>query len=316
MRFIRQASEGLNHWWRYVLVFVAIVIGYSIGQLPLGAALHRVSTETGRDFNELLNAFAANPNFTEYGISNNNGLLLLLMSFIFAMPVFFYAFISLHKRSFVSLINPLKKVNWKKIIFGFILWVLLAAIAEGIMYGIDPSNYTWQFNLRSFLFLLFIALFLIPIQTSFEELVFRGYLMQLGGLVFKLPIVPILITAILFGAIHLGNPEIGKYGLVPMELYFISAGLFLGIITILDDGMELALGVHAGTNIFGAVGVSYSGGALQTDSLLRMQSIDPINAVIVFLVCAILFSIICAKRYSWPSVASLFRNHDITHNNA
>ena len=45
-------------------------------------------------------------------------------------------------------------------------------------YLISPENYEINFKLKEFLILLIIAVCLIPIQTSVEEIVFRGYLMQ------------------------------------------------------------------------------------------------------------------------------------------
>ena len=48
--------------------------------------------------------------------------------------------------------------------------------------------------------------------------------------------------------------------------YFISA-VFLGFITVVDQGLEQAIGIHAATNIYGAVIVGYQGAILQTDCL-------------------------------------------------
>jgi len=93
-----------------------------------------------------------------------------------------------------------------------------------------------------------------------------------------------------------------------MQFYYVSAGLFLGLITILDDSLDLALGVHAATNIFGALILSYEGGAMQTDSLFKTSTIDPIVMSIAFIATAIIFILICYKRYNWPSLQSLFQD--------
>ncbi|MEL6867899.1 MAG: CPBP family glutamic-type intramembrane protease, partial [Bacteroidota bacterium] len=73
---------------------------------------------------------------------------------------------------------------------------------------------------------------------------------------------PLLITSALFGAMHLLNPEIKAFGLGLMMTYYITFGLFLGIISLMDNSLDLALGIHAATNIFGAAIVTFDGSAL------------------------------------------------------
>ena len=52
-----------------------------------------------------------------------------------------------------------------------------------IGYFMTPENYVYNFKLKEFLILSVIAILLVPVQTTVEELVFRGYLMQgFGGL--------------------------------------------------------------------------------------------------------------------------------------
>ena len=58
-----------------------------------------------------------------------------------------------------------------------------------------------------FLPFLFLALILIPIQTSAEELFFRGYVLQGIGLHWKNIWVLSTISGLLFGLPHLLNPE-------------------------------------------------------------------------------------------------------------
>ena len=52
-----------------------------------------------------------------------------------------------------------------------------------IDYQSSPENYVFNFELKPFLILVAIAIILIPLQTSFEEYLFRGYLMQGIGVV-------------------------------------------------------------------------------------------------------------------------------------
>ena len=60
---------------------------------------------------------------------------------------------------------------------------------------------------KPFLILSLIVIFLIPIQTSWEEYVFRGYLMQGIGGIIKNKWIPLLTTSLLFGFLHYWNPR-------------------------------------------------------------------------------------------------------------
>jgi len=84
-----------------------------------------------------------------------------------------------------------------------------------------------------------------------------------------------------------------------MMFYYIGAGVFLGLITIWDDRLELALGVHAATNFLGAVFMGYTGAAIQTESLFKTDALNVVQMVIAFYIGAIIFTLICKRKYGW-----------------
>ncbi len=159
-----------------------------------------------------------------------------------------------------------------------------------------------NFNLVPFLILCFIAIIFVPLQTSFEEYLFRGYLMQGIGVIVKNKWVPLIITSAVFGLLHFANPEVDKLGSVIM-VYYIGTGLFLGIMTLMDEGMELSLGFHAANNLFTALLVTADWTAFQTHSILKDMS-DPSEMAMgeifvpVFIVFPILL-LILSKIYGW-----------------
>src|SRR5690606_14213070 len=125
------------------------------------------------------------------------------------------------------------------------LIAITTIILTTIDYYTNPQDYVWQFEAVPFLIMAAIAILLVPLQTAFEEYMFRGYLMQGIGILVKNRWIPLLLTSVIFGALHYANPEVDKIGSVLMY-YYIGTGLFLGIITLMDEGLELALGFHAG----------------------------------------------------------------------
>jgi hypothetical protein len=158
----------------------------------------------------------------------------------------------------------------------------------------------------SFLFLILITFTLLPIQTSFEEFLFRGYFMQAFGSLARNKWIALIISTILFAGVHSMNPEIAEYGFWNMLPYYLIAGLFLGYITIMDNGLELALGVHAATNMFGSLFVTYEGAALQTGTLFKTTEVNPLLLSFVFLVLSIIFILFASKKFNWPNPISHF----------
>src|SRR5690606_22038475 len=96
--------------------------------------------------------------------------------------------------------------------------------------------------------------------------------------------------------------EVDKLGPIIM-VYYIGTGLFLGIMTLMDEGMELALGFHAANNLFTALLVTADWTAFQTHSILKDLS-DPTAAEVsdVVIPVCVLFPFILfilSKMYSW-----------------
>ena len=168
----------------------------------------------------------------------------------------------------------------------------------------NPDGYVNNFKLIPFLILCVIAILLVPLQTSFEEYFFRGYLMQGIGLIAKNKWVPLFITSIAFGLLHIANPEVEKLGYIIL-VYYIGTGFFLGITTLMDEGLELSLGFHAANNLFTALLVTADWTAFQTHSIFKDIS-DPTQVGVgeivipVFIIFPILLFIF-SKKYKWTN---------------
>ena len=174
----------------------------------------------------------------------------------------------MHPQSIRSLTTAREKIDWNRVLYAFILWGALTVGLTLLDYLISPESYVLNLNWPAFLKLAIVAILLIPLQTSFEEYLFRGHMMQGLGIMFKNRWVPLLVTSSIFGLMHLGNPEVEKLG-PGIMVFYIGTGLFLGIITLMDEGMELALGFHAANNLVTALLVTADWTAFQTDSILK-----------------------------------------------
>ena len=100
------------------------------------------------------------------------------MLFMFVWFSFFnYCIKYIHKRTITSLVTSRNKIDWKRFWFGFFTWGIFVSITFIGIY-LSPENYTWNFKAKPFFILLAISFLFIPLQTSLEELLFRGYFMQ------------------------------------------------------------------------------------------------------------------------------------------
>lgn len=81
----------------------------------------------------------------------------------------------------------------------------------------------------------------IPLQASGEEFLFRGTLMQALGAWLRWPSVPIVITAVVFGAVH----ALPLQGFIAITTF----GLVAGWLTIRTGGLEAAVALHVLNNV-------------------------------------------------------------------
>ncbi len=233
----------------------------------------------------------------------NQNLFLMLLPFVGMILAVFFATKFIHKNSLRDLTTSREKIDWSRVFFAFALWGSISAFMIGIDYlFISPENYEWNFKYEQFLILFLIVITLLPIQTSAEEYLFRGYLMQGIGIASGNRWLPLILTSIAFGLMHYANPEIAKFGNV-VFVFYIGSGLFAGIMTLMDEGIELALGWHAANNMVAALLVTADWTALQTHSVLKDISNPetmPLGEVLVpVLVFFPAILLVFANKYGW-----------------
>ena len=295
MNYIEQAYKGKNEWWRYLLAIITIFLGWQfLGVIPLFMAAYNHSDDLGELIRSSENAFG------DLGINSNLYLFVMLLTFVFGLLFLLFSVKKIHLRSIRSLITSRDKVDWKRVIFGFSMWFLLSLFSLVLDYVISPEHYVYNFKPEPFLILVVITFVFMPLQTSFEELLFRGYLMQGIGVWFKNAAVPFLFTSIVFGLMHGFNPEVEKLGYIIL-VYYIATGFLFGIITLMDDGSELALGMHAANNIVASIFVTVNWSAFQTDALFVDIS-EPSLSVYMFVPVFIIYPIVIiylSRKYEW-----------------
>jgi membrane protease YdiL (CAAX protease family) len=297
MNYIQQAFKGNSEWYHWILTIILVFFGWQIlGVIPLviAAIIH------SGNMTEFANAAA--DNFMNLGINKNLFLFLMLFTFVVGLISLIIGVKFIHKRTIASLVTSRKNIDWKRFWFGFLSWGILVVILSVAGILLAPENYTYNFNAKPFFTLVAISVLIIPLQTSLEELLFRGYFMQGIGALAKNRWVPLIITSVCFGLLHGANPEVQKLGYITM-VFYIGTGFFYGITTLMDEGTELALGLHAANNIFAAFLITTDWSVLQTDALF-IDTSEPsvtwemfVPVIVIYPLMLLMFS----KKYGWKN---------------
>jgi membrane protease YdiL (CAAX protease family) len=293
--FIEQGIKKSNEFWKYILGSILIIAASTVGQIPLGLAVANKK-------NLKSHHIPANTNEALKLLDSNISLFLMMLTFVFGFIGFAFVVKYFHKQTLLSVTTSRSKVDFKRVFFSFGIWTLFTIASTLITFYFSPGSLVWNFKPIPFAILFIIATLLIPIQTSTEEYIFRGYLMQGFANLSKNKWFPLLMTSLIFGSMHILNPEVDKIGYWVL-VYYIGTGLFLGVLTLMDEGLELSLGFHAANNLITALLVTSDWTALQTNSLYKDVS-TPGGMWEIFIPVFVIYPIILvifSKKYRWTN---------------
>ena len=260
-RYLSLAREGRNHWWRYALG-VALILAFWIvlGFLPYAAIasvypLDRLLTYAALNFS----------------------IIMMLLGLAVVMRF-------LHRRRLMSLVTPERALDWKRIAQGAAVWGAFGLAFAFIEHLLYPDRYYLSFDPEVFFPFAALVLVVTPIQTTTEELLFRGYAMQGLGLIMRRPALIAVGSAAIFTLPHLLNPEVQEHGALLVGLSYFAIGLLLAAVTLRDGRLELAIGIHAANNLLLALVANYEGSVLTTESIFTARELDPVYSLITLVI--------------------------------
>lgn len=293
--FFEKAHEGRNGWWRWLLTILITLAALMLANIPLFMFLGMEAERLG------VNAEQFDLGAPPPGIDRNLFFALFLIPFVVGFFALWLCIRLLHAKPFLSAITGRPRFDWRRAAIAFAVWFLL--LGAGSFAFLPAGSYTFQFDASVFWPLLLIALALIPIQGAFEEIFFRGYLMQGLSLLAKNKIVPLIVVTALFTLVHAGNPEFSENQLRIGLSYLVVAALF-GLTAVMDDGLEVPCGVHAANNIFGAVVLrpdvssTFFTDSLFTAPFAELLKLSPYLDVATALLALCIFSYVFGWRLS------------------
>lgn len=286
--FLEKAKNGNNQWYFYLFTIFVVFLAVQVASFPL--AFYAILNTKGD-----LVSYAENLAIPQTNIA----LALTLFTFVVGVFALLFCIVKIHRKKWLDTLTGRKRFDVKRAIFGAIVWGILSLLLIFIQYGLgDNSHLQFQFNPGQFTGMVLVLIIFMPFQVGFEEWMFRGYLMQGSALLFQRKWAAVLATGIIFGLLHGANPEVKQFGFWLTMPQYIIMGLTLGVITVLDDGLELAFGLHFANNFLSAITVTHKASALQTHALFldTQPQVSPWDGVIM-LVCGLIFIWICHQKY-------------------
>jgi hypothetical protein len=290
LNYIQQAYKGQREIWMFILTTVLVA-----GIFLLNFVFYLIT-----DPSEMEAAYEMMKD-----IPSSLNLAINLIPFAFLLGLLFVLVKYVHQRSILSLTTARRKVDYGRVFFAFMMIAVFTIVSFIVSYNIDASEIVYQFDFKKFSILFLVSIVLFPFQIGLEEYLFRGYFMQYIGVYVKNKWFPLILTSVLFGIAHSANPEVTNVGFWKMMIFYIGTGLLLGIMTLMDDGLELALGFHLGNNLLASLLVTADWTALQTDAIFKSTA-DPSMSIVGEILIPVLvvypiMLLILSKKYGWKN---------------
>lgn len=231
--------------------------------------------------------------------------LLIMGQFVVGLVGVWFAEKFLLRKRFLWVLTGSNTFRSKRFLAGLGFWMALMAAYQFLGYVLDPNSVKLGPDVGRFFLFVPLALIFVPLQSAFEEVAIRGQLLQgLIRLTPTKPYLPLLLSSLIFALLHGMNSEIQAYGAALMMLHYFTFGAVLGAFALMDEGLELSIGIHAGNNIFSLCLVSYPGASLSTPALLEQQSMEASADYLVMLAFVVLmyFVFFGKRRNAWKAI--------------
>jgi len=281
MEHLANSFKGKNGFWRYLIMFAAIFLAINtVGALPM-----------------FIMGFPDSE-------PNNKNFILILFPFIAGLAAYALLIRPLHDKTFLQTITGSSSFRWKHFCISGAIWTIIMGITLLIFIGFDSENFTINNTSSSLITLILLSFLLVPFQAAFEEVIFRGYLMQGFIRLFPVRIFALSATATLFALMHSMNPEVKEFGFFLIMPLYLTHGLIFGLLTIFDNGIEAAVGAHAANNIFICIMVTQKASALQTPALFEQYVYRPGIELAGLAIAGSIFIFTLWKIFGWKKIST------------
>ena len=240
--FLDYARRGRTGVWRWLFAgLLGVVLGFVI-QLLLGFGLVAVAMSKGFSVERILEEIQKPSNPIGF-------FALAAVSFGCFLLSFWLAALWIQGKRFGDLIG---RWRWGPFAAGAAIWLVLIAAGSAVDWWMQPKGFSVTLS-NATASLAGVAIVGLGIQTFAEEFIFRGWLTQAWLLATKNPLAAALLSGLMFGSIHLPNPD-GLLSAASATVF----GIATSLIAIRIGSLSFGYGMHLVNNLWGAVVVVQS----------------------------------------------------------
>lgn len=222
------ARVGRSRWWWYLLGSLVVLVSWQVVALIFTVIGAAIGGDAWLDTALLILGFLG-----------------LLISVPLVARV-------INGRPWRSVITPYTRFNWGLVGRGALFWGVPLLVTQLLTLPLDSDGLKLTPDLGAWLLLVITVVLLVGLQTTAEELFFRGYLLQWVSLASRSRWVIAIASGVLFTIPHLANPEVTTTAgsdLAAAVLVYALIGFALGWVSVVSGTIELAIGAHFINNV-------------------------------------------------------------------
>lgn len=194
----------------------------------------------------------------------------------------------IHKRKFRTILGPEGRLNWAQFRLALVIF-LIVMVGSFVFLPLEqflfPDDSVWpRLNtpFTNWIFLLPLIVLGLLVQTSAEEILFRGYILQQLGSRFRSPLIWAVFPSLVFGVLHFDGETYG------INAYFVVlntalVGIIAALVTAQTGNLAAAIGLHFANN-FLALGLVGMEGQLDAMSLFSIKVDDLAGSYTTYLI--------------------------------
>jgi membrane protease YdiL (CAAX protease family) len=230
-------------------------------------------------------------------LASRMGFVAALLTFAGIWVGVWLAMKAVHRERLGRLLGNSGRISRSGFLNGFAAVLLTSVLTEICMYPMSPGIVRGSISLPSWLIFLLPVTVLGFVQTSAEELLFRGYFLRGLAYRFRSPIAWALLPALAFTVFHWNTAA-------PLAMnigVFVSIAAFAAMLVLLvyaTGNLGAAMGAHLGNNLTGFLLISHDS-SLSAFALLRGAPLDRLTAtpgqtfaIVAISIAAVLLSLL------------------------
>lgn len=206
---------------------------------------------------------------------SKSGILMLLSTFSGIWLGVWLAQRYVHREFFSNVFGWQRRIDRGDFVKGFAAVVLTSLLSEILIFVLKPEMSWGMINGAQWLVYALPVVAMCFIQTSSEELLFRGYLIRSLANRFRSPWIWALLPGLAFIAMHF-TPDMAAPDIMLVVLTIGSLTVALTLVVYVTGNLGAGFGVHMGNNLFAFLFIAHQK-EFGTFALLQGASVDDLG---------------------------------------